>query len=83
MLGGGDEQAPPPPREPDPVPALREGDLTCAFTLTPKRPSSMDKRSPMLDLASALIFLGGFGLGATAALLLVAWIVWDMSRPVP
>jgi hypothetical protein len=35
----------------------------------------------MLDLASALIFLGGFGLGATAALLLVAWIVWDMSRP--
>jgi len=41
----------------------------------------MDKRSTMLDLASALIFLGGFGLGATAALLLVAWIVWDMSRP--
>jgi hypothetical protein len=37
----------------------------------------------MLDLASAFIFLAGFGLGATAALLLVAWIVWDMSRPVP
>jgi hypothetical protein len=37
----------------------------------------------MPDLASALIFLGGFGLGATAALLLVAWIVWETSRPVP
>jgi len=35
----------------------------------------------MLDLASALIFLGGFGLGATGALMLIAYIVWDMSRP--
>jgi hypothetical protein len=41
----------------------------------------MDKRSPMLDLASALIFFAGFSVGATAALLLIAWIVWDMSRP--
>ena len=35
----------------------------------------------MLDLASTFIFLGGFGLGATATLFLIAWIVWDMSRP--
>jgi hypothetical protein len=35
----------------------------------------------MLDLASAFIFLGGFGLGVSAALFLVAWIVRDMSRP--